>query len=249
MHIWLGTFGSKKELEKYLDQKKYMEAWAVYDHEPPTGNEVEDAEPGPELRCDFCKEVGLDIYDEDLMVIKFYKIPVDHKTVAQDILVDEKEFDALCEVFKTRSFNSVIAYEDNDLNEKAALGSRTIKYIGKLPATSDEDLSDGSYFHYLWVSESKLDKKNILRQAGIDNGNVVKLNYYYTAKSEKLDEILILQIEDYSVAEKMILKADEMKILAASSILHLLVKGTFKIDGESTADALEMKYIGKFASH
>ncbi|WP_255524625.1 hypothetical protein [Pedobacter riviphilus] len=30
------------------------DAWAVYDNEPPTGNEAEGAEPGPELRCDFC---------------------------------------------------------------------------------------------------------------------------------------------------------------------------------------------------
>ena len=42
MHIWLGTFGSEKEFKKYLDQKKYLEAWAVYDNEPPTGNEEAD---------------------------------------------------------------------------------------------------------------------------------------------------------------------------------------------------------------
>lgn len=249
MHIWLGTLGSKKELEKYMNQKKYLEAWAVYDNEPPTGNEAEDAEPGPELRCDFCKEVGLDTYDEDLMVIKYYKTPVDHKAVAHDIIVDEKEFEALCKKFKASSFNSVIAYGNNGLNEKAALGSRTVKYIGKLPAASDEDLSDGSSFHYLWVGENKLDKKNILKQAGIDKGEVIKLNYYHTAKSDKLDKILILQVKDNNVAEKMILKADEMKILTASSMLDLLVKGGFKIDGESIADALGMKYIGKFTSH
>ena len=118
MHIWLGTFGSKKDLEKYLDQKKYMEAWSVYDHEPPTGNEAEDAEPDPELRCDFCKEAGLDTYDEDLMIIKFYETPVDYKTVAHDIIVDDKAFEALCEKFKINSFNSVIAYGDNDLNDE-----------------------------------------------------------------------------------------------------------------------------------
>ncbi|MCS3868602.1 guanylate kinase [Chryseobacterium ginsenosidimutans] len=44
LHIWLGNFGSEKEFEKYLNQKKYLEAWAVYDNEPPTGNEEEDAE-------------------------------------------------------------------------------------------------------------------------------------------------------------------------------------------------------------
>ena len=249
MHIWLGTFGSKEEFEKYLDQRKYLEAWTVYDNEPPTGNEAEDAEPGPELRCDFCKELGLDTYDEDLMVMKYYKIPVDHKTVAHDILADEKEFESLCKKIKAGSFNSVIAYDDNGLNEKAALGSRTVKYIGKLPSASDEDLSGDSSFHYLWVGENKLDKKNILGHAGIDKSKVVKTNYYHTAKSDKLDNILILQVKDYHVAEKMILKADEMNILTANSMLDLLVKGELEIDVESVADALGMKYIGKFVSH
>jgi Immunity protein 22 len=73
LHIWLGNFASDKDLERYLDQKKYLEAWAVYDNEPPTGNEEEDAEPSPELRCDFCKEVDLDTYDEDFMIMKYYK--------------------------------------------------------------------------------------------------------------------------------------------------------------------------------
>ncbi|WP_132226003.1 hypothetical protein [Pedobacter sp. ok626] len=133
--------------------------------------------------------------------------------------------------------------------EGITVGDKEINfYIGKLPAAADEDLSDGFSFHHLWVGESKLDKKNILRQAGIDKDNVVKLNYYHTAKSDNLDKILILQVKDYNVAEKMILKVDEMKILIANSMLDLLVKGSLKIEGESIADALGMKYIGKFAS-
>jgi hypothetical protein len=100
MHIWLGTFGSREEFDKYLDQERYLKAWAVYDHEPPIGNEAEDAEPGPELRCDFCKELGLDTYNEDLIVMKYYKTLVDYKKVAHDILVEEQEFAALCKKYK-----------------------------------------------------------------------------------------------------------------------------------------------------
>jgi len=248
LHIWLGNFGSEKEFEKYLDQKKYLEAWAVYDNEPPTGNEEEDAEPSPELRCDFCKEVDLDTYDEDFMIMKYYKKSVDIKTVAHDILVDEKELQALCKKHKISDFNSAIAYEDNDLSEKKAAGSTTVKYIGQLQQTSDENLSDDSIVHHLWVGENKLDKKNILKQAEIDKDKVIKLNYYHTAKSGKLDEILVLQVEDYNVAEKMILKVDTMKIITANSMLDVVVKGNSKIDGEKIADVLGMKYIGKFDS-
>ncbi|MCS3868603.1 hypothetical protein J3D55_001519 [Chryseobacterium ginsenosidimutans] len=202
--------------------------------------------PSPELRCDFCKEVDLDTYDEDFMIMKYYKKSVDIKTVAHDILVDEKELEALCKKHKISDFNSAIAYEDNNLSEKKASGSTTVKYIGQLQQASDENLSDDSTVHHLWVGENKLDKKNILKQAGIDKDKVMKLNYYHTAKSGKLDEILILQVEDYNVAEKMILKVDTMKITTANSMLDLVVKGNIKIEGDKIGNNLNMNYIGKF---
>lgn len=248
MHIWLGNFASKKEFEKYLDQKEYLKAWAVYDNEPPTGNEEEDAEPSEELRCDFCKEVQLDTYDDDFMIIKYYKKPVDIKSVAHDFLVDGIELEALCKKQNINDFNSVIAYEDSHLTKKKASGSITLKYVGQLEQVTDEKLSDDSTIHYLWVGENKLDKKNILKEAEIDKAKVIKFNYYHNSKAGKLDEILILQVEDYNVAEKMILKVDEMKILTAHSILDIAVKGNLKMDGEKIAQALGMKYIGSFDS-
>lgn len=246
MHIWLGQFPSQKEFNKYLDQKKYLKAWAVYNHEPPTGNKEEDAEPGLELRCDFCKEVDLDTYDEDAMIMKYYRKPVGIGEIARDVLVDEKELESLQKKLKINGFNSVIAYEDNDLSKKAAAGSRAVKYIGQLKQAADENPSDGVAVHHLWVGENKLDKKNIIQQIGIEKSKLIKVNYYHTAKSGKLDEILILQVEDYDVAEKMILKVDGMKILTASSMLDLIVQGGVKIDGKGIADVLGMKYVGKF---
>lgn len=246
MHIWLGQLPSQKEFEKYLDQKKYLKAWAVYNHEPPTGNKVKDAEPSQELRCDFCKEVGLDTYDEDAMIMKYYRKPVDIREIARDILVDEKELESLRKKNKINDFNSVIAYEDNSLSKKAAAGSQTVNYIGQLMQASDENSSDSSAIHHLWVGENKLDKKNIIKQIGIDKDKLIKINYYHAGKSGKLDEILILQIEDFNVAEKMILKVDKMKIPTASSMLELILPGSVKINGEDIADVLGMKYVGKF---
>jgi hypothetical protein len=63
LHIWVGNFKNENEFENFLDQKKYLEAWAVYDNESPTGNEKQDAEPSTELRCNFCKEINIDTYD------------------------------------------------------------------------------------------------------------------------------------------------------------------------------------------
>ncbi|AZB25083.1 MULTISPECIES: immunity 22 family protein [Bacteroidota] len=243
LHIWLGNFKSEKELEKYLDQKEYLRAWAVYDCEPPTGNE--DGEPSEELRCDFCKEVDFDIYDEDAMIMKYYNESIDINTVANDILIDKRELEILCKKHKINDFNSVVAYQSNDLAEKDASGSKTVKYIGKVPQVSIEAATDVK-IHYLWIGDHKIDKNNILKQAAIDKKSVVKVNYFHTAKKGKLDEVLILQIEDYNVAEKMILKVDELNLHTANSILDLIVKGAINLDGEQIGNLLNMKYIGKF---
>ena len=245
IHVWFGKFKTEKELKKYLDQNDYLEAWSVYDNEPPTGNEEDDKEPNTELRCDFCKEVHLDKYDEDLMIMKYYKNSLNIKTIANDIGVDKNELETLLRGHSFIGFNAVVAFEDNDLDEKDASRSETIKYIGKLAQFSHQSLSDYEV-HYLWIGDNKIDKKNILQQAALNKKDIIKLNYYHTSKSEKLDEILILQIEDYNIAEKMILKAEELRMITAHSVLELVVKGSIEIHGEKIADMLGMKYIGKF---
>ena len=45
--LWDGHMASKALLEAYLDQSKYLKAWAKYDYEPQTGNLEEGAEPSP----------------------------------------------------------------------------------------------------------------------------------------------------------------------------------------------------------
>lgn len=245
IHVWFGKFKTEKELKKYLDQNGYLEACSVYDNEPPTGKAEDDKEPNPELRCDFCKEVHLDNYDEDLMIMKYYKNSLNIITIANDIGVDKNELETLLRGHNFIGFNSVVVIENNDLDEKDASRSETIKYIGKLTQSSDRSLSDYEV-HYLWIGDNKIDKKNILQQAALNKKDIIKLNYHHTSKSEKLDEILILQIDDYNIAEKMILKVGELRMITAHSMLELVVKGTIEIHGKKIADMLGMKYIGKF---
>lgn len=95
LHIWVGGFKSVKEFEKFIDQKKYLEAWAVYDNEPPTGDEQQDAEPSAELRCNFCKEINIDTYDEDAIIAKYYKKSALINTIAKDLRVEKSEFETL----------------------------------------------------------------------------------------------------------------------------------------------------------
>src|SRR4051812_5234805 len=110
IHIWAGQVGSKEAFETYLDQCVYLKAWAKYDNEPPTGDEDEDAEPSPNLRCQFCKDVGLDIYDEDMMVFRYYDHLVNAATVAKDIQVYSERLVELLKKKQIENCNAVIAY-------------------------------------------------------------------------------------------------------------------------------------------
>lgn len=49
--IWVGQFDSKADFEKYMDQSDYRKWWAEYD------------EVNKEMRCQFCKELGVMSYD------------------------------------------------------------------------------------------------------------------------------------------------------------------------------------------
>ncbi|GEP89745.1 Immunity protein 22 [Chitinophaga terrae (ex Kim and Jung 2007)] len=260
-HIWAGNFKSKKSFRQYLDQKSYLKAWDVYNNEPPTGNEEEDAEPDPALRCDFCKEVNLDTYDEDFMIIKYYSKAVDIDTIAEDTLTDADELKKLWKKHKLKDVNAVIVYEDDDLSTKSAAKSTGLKYLGKVTNTSESE--DETGVHYLWVGEKEtLSKKFIkhiadeekllellIKEMRIEDEEEADINFYYNPKKEKLDEMLINQVEDYNIAEKMILKADEMKVTTtANCILDISMDASVLIDETRIAAALGMKYIGRFTA-
>ena len=91
VHLWAGQLESGKLLDSYLDQRAYLKAWTKYDHDSPTGNPAEDAEPSPALRCQFCKDTGIDTYDEDHLVYKYYSHPANAEILARDIPGDIKE--------------------------------------------------------------------------------------------------------------------------------------------------------------
>jgi hypothetical protein len=48
--IWVGQFDSEADFEKYMDQSAFRQWWKDYD------------EDNKELRCQFCKELGVMSY-------------------------------------------------------------------------------------------------------------------------------------------------------------------------------------------
>lgn len=253
MHIWVGNFESEAALEKYLDQKEYLEAWAVYDHESPTGEEEDASAPDPAGRCAFCKEIGIDFYDEDAIIVRFYDHFVEVATVANDTLTDKAVLEKLWRKQLPNNVNAVIAYEDKSLNAKNAAKASHVNYLGK----ADKILAGNAEVHHLWVGEKETlskkvadfmdDAKAIIRVTGINKEEVIKVNLYYNDKKEKLDEMIITQVEDFSIAEDMILKVDKMEISAtANALLDLVAHKHSTIDGPGISAALGMKYIGRF---
>lgn len=57
--IWVGQFDSETDFKKYMDQSAFRKWWKEYD------------EDNKELRCQFCKELGLMDYDEDFLIMKY----------------------------------------------------------------------------------------------------------------------------------------------------------------------------------
>ena len=49
--IWVGQFDSEADFEKYMDQSAFRQWWKEYD------------EDNKELRCQFCKELGVMNYE------------------------------------------------------------------------------------------------------------------------------------------------------------------------------------------
>lgn len=76
------TDKSKEEFMRYFDQSEYMQA--LQDYQAGTSKK----KPNPELRCQFCKDVGLDFYYPELLNIEFSDnlIPVNAEILLRKVI-------------------------------------------------------------------------------------------------------------------------------------------------------------------
>lgn len=245
-HLWVGNFPSRELFEAYLDQSKYLKAWAKYDHEPPTGNLEEDAEPSPNLRCQFCKDTGIDIYDEDMMVFKYYTYQADLETIAKDISADAAQLGKLLRN-KIENFNAVIAYDDSRLKPKKSPYPTLLKYLGKLDNSETSTGSKTGMSHYLWIGDVQLSKAEIINSTGLKSKEIGDLKFLFSKEKKRIDETIILGLGDLALAEQMILKVDSMGIPpTANAILVLSLNNSVQIDTEEISKNLGMDFIAVF---
>lgn len=249
LHLWVGNFGSAKLLRKYMDQAPYLAAWAAYDHGLPGGAD-EGSEPDPAGRCAFCQEIGFDTFDEDALIARHYARSPSPEQAAGDVLVDEKALAALLKKHRIAGFDALVAYQDPRLATKDASGAVSMRYLGQLAqrdAGAEGAEGGPRRVHHLWVGEGDPVRARVLEAIGVDRREVVLANVIRPAAGTRLDETLVTRVDDLFVAENMILESDRMKIEAACAIVHLVLDGSARIDGEQVGAVLGLRYVGRFA--
>lgn len=246
-HLWVGNFPSRELFEAYLDQSKYLKAWAKYDHEPSTGNPAEDAEPSPNLRCQFCKDTGMDIYDEDMMVFRYDADQVDLDKIAKHISADAAQIGKLLKKNKLENCNAVIAYDDDSLKPKKASRPTLLTYLGKLDDLETSTSSKTGMSHYLWIGDVQLSKTEIINSTGLKSKEISELKFLSSKEKKRIDETIILGLGDLALAERMILKVDRMGVPpTANAILVLSLNSNLQINIEEISKNLGMDFIAEF---
>ncbi|EDM38512.1 hypothetical protein PBAL39_20605 [Pedobacter sp. BAL39] len=227
----------------------YLKAWAKYDHELPTGNEEQDAEPSPNLRCQFCKDLDIDTYDEDMMIFKYYNHLVDADTIAKDLHVDSQQLSKLFEAYKIENCNAVIAYHEDNLKLKKTSQPTLLKHLGQLDNPEMPAGSKTIKSHYLWIGAVKLSKAEIIKSTGLKGKEIDSLNFHYSKEKKRIDETIMLEVQDFDLAERMVLNLDHMGISpTAHAVLLLSADNSFKIDIEEISKTLGMDFIAEFAT-
>lgn len=259
IHIWVGNFESEAAFEEYFSQESYLKAWSIYDHEPATGKEGDDQEPDPELRCQFCKDIGIDNYNEDFIVLKYDHQLQEINMILNDILGDTAAFLKWYEERKIENSNVMVAYENHDLPQKNASQTKEMIYLGEIEGLSDTGDKVSLRTHYLWLGKKEIPsgilnslaggkellKDKIAEILGVDKNIIEEVNYYYTKNKEKVDEIIITHVEDYNIAEQMILKAEELGVNSTTNLmLDLLSHEGFNLDID---DKTGLYYVGGFS--
>lgn len=115
--IWIGKFQSKGDFERYMDQSAFRKWWADND------------EDNLELSCQFCKEVGIDCYDEDLLIMNFC-----HEGINGLLNLIPANTDKLISVINEKGIqdaNAVICYNcGEDISLKKASNALSVTFLG-----------------------------------------------------------------------------------------------------------------------
>ena len=139
--IWVGQFDTEADFEKYMDQSAFRQWWKEYD------------EDNEEMRCQFCKELGVMDYDEDFLVMKYASagiidllnlIPANTEKISK--VITEKGIEKA---------NAVVCYNCREgISSKKAETASSMTYLGSFEfELSSDGVSDSTagLRYMIWI--------------------------------------------------------------------------------------------------
>ena len=115
--IWVGQFDSEADFEKYMDQSAFRQWWKDYD------------EDNKELRCQFCKELGVMDYDEDSLIMKYSSEGLEN--LLNVIPADTDKIKEILRAKKITVANAAIMYNSHEgISLQKATNTVSVSFLG-----------------------------------------------------------------------------------------------------------------------
>lgn len=122
--IWVGQFDSELDFEEYMDQSAFYKWWKEYD------------EDNEELRCQFCKELGVMSYDEDFLIMKYASNGINE--LLNLIPAQTSKIREAIENVGMSQCNAVVCYNCScGISPRKAKNAVSIKYLGSYKFEQD----------------------------------------------------------------------------------------------------------------
>ena len=150
--IWVGQFDSEADFEKYMDQSAFRQWWKKYD------------EDNKEMRCPFCKELGVMDYDEDFIIMKYASagmtnllnlIPANTEKISK--VIAEKGIEKA---------NAVVCYNCREgISPKKAEASSSMTYLGSFEFELSPDGVSGSTVglkYMIWIGTTNKNQEEFM---------------------------------------------------------------------------------------
>jgi hypothetical protein len=238
IHVWIGGFQSEKDFNHYVDQSAYLNAWQMYND---GDDDYEgDDEPNENLRCQFCKEINLDTFDDDFIVLQFNKTTKDIKQLISIIPADADKLLKACKQNRLENGNALIYYTDDDLKESDASKCKTMTYLGVFEETKVTVVGGGGLQglnNHLWVGTTKKRKEQFMeyfdqdgegcqfcKDVGIKNYNPKTLYVYY-GKMDTVENIIKNMIPDENIHDSILEELETQDIKKINAMICYVDNG------------------------
>ena len=178
--IWVGQFDSEADVEKYMDQSAFRQWWKDYD------------EDNKELRCQFCKELGVMNYDEDFLIMKFTSdglagllnlIPADTQKIS--LSMADKNITMA---------NAVICYNCREgISPKKAENATTMTYLGTFEFELSPEGVQGSNAgleYMIWIGTTDKSREEFMEYFNQDE-YMKEIRDYKESRTKKLVRMMI----------------------------------------------------------